>query len=234
MYCNGSFSGSEADAVKVTVAPATCGLARSEARSVTAGGLFGGALMTKSIAFELSPSGLCLLSFALTSMLCDPISAAAVVHAQLGLSIQLVLGCPSSRNMYCNGSFSGSEADAVKVTVAPATCGLARSDARPVTAGGLFGGVLMTKSIAFELSPSGLCLLSFALTSMLCDPISAAAVVHVQLGLSVQLVLGCPSSRNMNCNGSFSVSEADAVKVTVAPATCGLAGVEVTPSIVGG
>ncbi len=223
MYCNGSFSVSDAVAVKVTAAPATCGLARSEARLVTAGGLFGGALMTKSIALELSPSGLCLLSFARTSMLCDPISVAAVVHVQLGLSAQLVFGWPSRRNMYCNGSFSVSDAVAVKVTAAPATCGLARSEARLVTAGGLFGGALMTKSIALELSPSGLCLLSFARTSMLCDPISVAAVVHVQLGLSAQLVLGWPSRRNMYCNGSFSVSDAVAVKVTAAPATCGLA-----------
>ena len=44
MYCTGSFSGSDAVAVKVTAVPGTCGLAGSAARSATAGGLFGGAL----------------------------------------------------------------------------------------------------------------------------------------------------------------------------------------------
>ena len=104
--------------------------------------------MTNSTAFELSPSGLCLLSRALTSMLCDPMSAADVVQVQLGFSEKSVLGWPSRRNMYCTGSFSGSDAVAVKVTAAPGTCGLAGSAARSATAGGLFGGASMAKLIA--------------------------------------------------------------------------------------
>ena len=190
MYCTGSDSGSDAVAVKVTAAPATCGLARSATRSATAGGLFGGASMAKSMALELSPSGLCRLSRALTSMLCDPMSAADVVHAQLGFSENSVLGCPSSKNMYCTGSVSGSDAVAVKVTAAPATCGLARSATRSATAGGLFGGASMAKSIAWSCLHQDCALLSRALTSMLCDPISAADVVHAQLGFSENSVLG--------------------------------------------
>jgi len=43
---------------------------------------------------------------------------------------------------------------------------------------------------------------------------SVAAVVQVHAGLSVQLVFGWPSMTNMYCNGSFSVSDVVAVKVT--------------------
>ena len=123
--------GARAAAVKVT-SSATCGLARSVARLVTAGGLLGGALMTKSIALSyLHPD--CLLSFrshldAVRSDIrcgCSPSPARVIC--------QLVFGWPSRRNMYCNGSFSVSDAAAVNVTAAPATCGLARSVARLVT-----------------------------------------------------------------------------------------------------
>jgi hypothetical protein len=90
MNSNGSFSGSDAAAVKVTAAPAIWGLARSEARSTTSGGLLGTASTTNSAVLELSPSGLWLLSLARTSIMCDPMLSMVVVQVQLGLEMNSV------------------------------------------------------------------------------------------------------------------------------------------------
>ena len=58
------------------------------------------------IVLASSPSGSCLLSLALTSMLCCPMSASEVVQVHVGFSVQSVLGWPSSENRYCTGSLS--------------------------------------------------------------------------------------------------------------------------------
>ncbi len=149
-------------------------------------------------------------------------SSADVVQVQLGFSVQLVLGWPSSKNMYCTGSVSVSEAVAVKVTAAPATCGLARSETRSVTTGGLFGGALMTKSVVLELSPSGLCLLSLTLASIICCPICSLVAVQIQTGLSDQSCTTVPSKENWNCRGSLSASMNSTVQEIIEPVSWGL------------
>ncbi|KUG18405.1 hypothetical protein ASZ90_011887 [hydrocarbon metagenome] len=234
MNSNGSFSGSDAAAVKVTAAPAIWGLARSATRSTNSGGLLGTASTTKSIVLELSPSGLWLLSLALTSMVWGPIFSTVVVQVQLGLLMKSVRAWPSTRNMNSNGSFSGSDAAAVNVTAVPAIWGLARSATRSTNSGGLLGTASTTKSIVLELSPSGLWLLSLARASMVWEPISCSVVVQVQLGLLMKSVRAWPSTRNMNSNGSFSGSDAAAVNVTAAPAIWGLARSEARSTTSGG
>jgi len=85
-----SFSASLAVAVQLILLPRSCGLARSAARSISSGGLFGAASTTNSAVWELSPSGLWLLSRALTSMVWEPISCSVVVQVQLGMEVNSV------------------------------------------------------------------------------------------------------------------------------------------------
>ena len=94
-----------------------------------------GAVMVNSTLVLLSkPSGpACLPSLTWTSTRLVP--AWSAVQLQEFSAIQSVAGVSFTRNLYDNGSFSGSEASAVQVMVDPVSCGLAWSGVRLVTVG---------------------------------------------------------------------------------------------------
>ena len=151
----GSFSGSEAWAVQVTIAPDSCGAALSGPKLAMAGFWLGAVMANADVLLSSALScPACFPSMILTSIWLSPTLALLVVQVHCPCGCQSVTGWPFRKNLYWMGSFSASMTSTVQTMAEPKSCGLALSASKLMMTGFWFGAVMVKVAVLLSSNPS--------------------------------------------------------------------------------